>query len=162
MKAYLFVGLAIMGLMFSCKDELEPNQGDLQRIVRFNRLFLNSYREACRIKYENWPSKNKMNMAMAFFPKDSLTTFKDLFENKIIKDIDLCDAGCVMYKLAPDYNNNLFKSEWTELWFVYYTKNSFCLCHKRINGMDVKDDQIEPYSNSWFIVKAKGKRYIGG
>ena len=81
--------------------------------------------------------------------------FKLLKAKDIVK-IRISEIDCIRFKIAPDYENNIFKSSWDELFIIYDSGKCDCLQRPR------SDVKISRLSDHWYKVIAKKERYIKG
>ncbi|WP_299261847.1 hypothetical protein [uncultured Aquimarina sp.] len=108
-----------------------------------------------------WIVESNFNRLFSFANENFKNRFIELFDNKLITRIEVNNKKCIQFRIRPDYNNSLLKSEWNELWIVY-NPGCDCVCHKKINGYEVSNDNIKQIEKNWFKVISKNKRYIGG
>ena len=106
-------------------------------------------------------TKSNFEKLFSFTTPELKKRFKEMFENKEITRIEIWDKNCIQIRIRPDYNNSLIKSEWNELWIIY-NSGCDCVCHKRINQIDIPEEKIDLIEKNWYKVVSKNRRYIGG
>lgn len=89
----------------------------------------------------NWIVESNFKRLFYFLDKSIKEETFALFKNGQIQRIVILDKKCILIKIRPDYNNNLMKSKWQELYIAYYD-DCECVCHKRINQIDVPQNKI--------------------
>lgn len=108
-----------------------------------------------------WIVESNFNRLFKFLNDKDREEIHDILKTKRVVRIEVKDQNCILFKIRPDFENNLWLSDWEELYIGYYN-NCDCVCHKRINQTDIPQDKITTIENNWFKVIAKNRRYIGG
>ncbi len=108
-----------------------------------------------------WIVKTNFNRLFSFTNKNFKDRFTKLFNQNDINRIEINHKKCIQFRIRPDYDNSLLKSEWNELWIIY-NSGCDCVCHKKLNGYPIPKENIKKIDTNWYKVISKKKRYIGG
>ena len=146
MKHFLF-GIVFL-LFISCKEK--PVEFKLDDIIK-------TFEEANLSNDFDYITKENLKR----HPTNKNLSVIKLFETYEVFTVEVIDSSCKKIKLFPHFNNSLLHSEWDEYWLIY-NNNCKGICHEKVNGIDVLEENIKPIKDNWYYIKAKGKRYIGG
>jgi len=89
----------------------------------------------------HWITESNFENLFQFTTPDFRNRFQTLFKNKEITKIKVWDKKCIQFRIRPDHNNSLLKSEWNELWIIY-NSGCDCKCQNEINEIKVLDKNI--------------------
>ena len=103
----------------------------------------------------HWITESNFENLFSFTTPKFKNRFNKLFKDEEITRIEVWNKKCIRFRIRPNYNNSLLKSEWNELWIIY---NSGCDC----KCQEIPNEKVELIENNWYKVISKNKRYIGG
>lgn len=109
----------------------------------------------------NYIVESNFNRLFKFVDNSDKEEIYQLFKKGQIKRIEVWDKKCILIKIRPDFDNSLIQSSWQELYIAYYDSCD-CVCHRRINQIEVPKEKISAIEKNWYKIIAKNKRYIGG
>jgi len=164
MKTGLLIAICFSLIGCSTVDsfdkDLMPIFKDFQRTVEANREKLKGDYFEIADGY-HWIVKSNFKRSFPFMDVEQQRTIQALFDNEEISRIEIWDVDCILFKIKPNYDNQLLKDEW-DILYIAYNNNCDCKCHEVINEWEIPQERVTKLEDKWLKVIAKGKRYIGG
>ena len=154
---FLLVGCSSID---SYDKDLVPIFKDFQKSVELNKEKLKGEYFEIADGY-HWIVKSNFKRLFPFLDNKQQYVIQKLFDNEEISRIEIWDVDCILFKIKPNYNNHLLKSEW-DILYIAYNNNCDCKCHEVIDEWEIPQERITKIEEKWLKVIAKGKRYIGG
>ena len=154
-----FLFLIIFSTLLGCSSSIDTDidKNVLPTLKKFQKIIAEHEIEGGY----NYIVESNFNRLFHFLDKSDKEEIYQLFKKGQINRIEVWDKKCILIKIRPDFNNRLTKSTWQELYIAYYDSCE-CVCHKRINQIDIPQEKISTIGKKWYKVIATNKRYIGG
>lgn len=154
-----FLLLIAISTLLGCSNSVNTDidESILPTLKKFEQAYANQE----IVGGSNWIVESNFNSLLQFIDKNLKDEVYLLLKSGKINRIEIWDKKCILFRIHPTFNNSLTKSRWEELYIAFYD-DCPCVCHRRINQIDVPKEKILAIEKNWYKVVALNKRYIGG